>query len=134
MTIPNNTLYATVLYDGDCSFCLASARLLRTLARGKLQALPLQEHFQDFPHIDYETAMQEMQLITKDGRNYSGAEAVAKIIEMSYPIIGYGAKLYYIPGIRYLCDRGYRWFARNRYRWFRRQQGCESGVCGVKYK
>jgi len=59
--------------------------------------------------------MRAMQLVLADGRVLSGADAVPEIL---LRIRGWGwlARLFALPGARFLARRLYAWIARNRMR------------------
>lgn len=129
-----------VLYDGKCRICDRESRRLvdaiaddddaaertgrtRRLVRMDFQAPGVLEQF---PGITHEQCMQAMVLVDADGLVYSGAEAVARALAIRSRI-GRLALLYYIPGVRQLCDRLYRWIAERRYR----LSGCPDGACDL---
>lgn len=123
-----------VLYDGSCRFCRAQANTLKRLAGGKIDLRPLQEEglLERFPGVSLKESLREMKLIDAAGRVYGGAEAVARLLYLSRPLLGKLALAYYLPGLRPLADRLYAWVARNRYRFFGRAEGaCESESCAV---
>jgi predicted DCC family thiol-disulfide oxidoreductase YuxK len=123
-----------VLYDGHCRFCTAaSQRLVRLARRGAVERIDFQAPgaLDHFPGLTHEACMQQMVLITRDGRIYGGSEAAVRALATRH-FVGCFAYLYYIPGIRQLCDLLYRWIAANRYRFFGRTE-CESGSCAVHY-
>jgi predicted DCC family thiol-disulfide oxidoreductase YuxK len=126
-----------VLFDGHCAFCRAQARRLASWTAGG--APVTMRDFQEagaldaFPGLTHAECMKAMQLVTPDGRVYPGAEAAARLVAMR--AWGVFAWLYYIPGIRWLCDRVYAWIARNRYRLAkkRREASCDGNACDVHF-
>jgi predicted DCC family thiol-disulfide oxidoreductase YuxK len=123
-----------VLYDGHCRFCRAQSRNLLSLARpGAVDA----ESFQDpavlarFPGLTHEACMRAMHLVTPTGRVYTGFEAAVQAVA-TRPIWGRLAYLYYLPGLKLLCDLAYRWIAAHRYRiWGKTAEECEGGTCAL---
>jgi predicted DCC family thiol-disulfide oxidoreductase YuxK len=88
-----------------------------------------------FPGITHDACMQAMHLVTPDGRVYRGFEAAVQAVA-TRPVLGFVAYLYYVPGIRQICDWLYTIVAANRYRlWGRTQSsdGCESGTCALHF-
>src|SRR3989442_2665633 len=107
-----------VLYDGQCKFCIAqSSKLLRWGRAGSLELADFQDPrvLLRFPGISHEACMSAMHLVTADGRVYWGFEAAVQALA-TRPVLGRLAYLYYLPGIRQLCDMLYALVAKNRYR------------------
>jgi predicted DCC family thiol-disulfide oxidoreductase YuxK len=127
-----------VLYDGHCRFCAAQSQKLTAIAR---RAVVTTADFQEsgildkFPGISHEACMQAMHLVTPDGRVYRGFEAIVQAIA-TRPVLGLAAYVYYLPGLRQLCDRLYAFVAANRYRLWGRNRSpshCESGTCALHF-
>jgi predicted DCC family thiol-disulfide oxidoreductase YuxK len=119
----------TVLYDGSCNLCRASAaRVRRFDIRQNIELLDLHDPSaaQRFPQIDREEAMKWMQAVDADGRIYSGADAWARI-GLVLPFWRFLAWILLVPGIHWFAGKIYAWIARNRYRWNRAI--CEDGSC-----
>jgi len=124
----------TVLFDGSCTLCRASANRVRRLdARGRIELLDLHDPSatQRFPQINREEALKWMQVVDPQGRVYSGADAWARIGEL-LPGWNLLAWILQIPGIRWLAAKVYALIARNRYRWNRAI--CEDGCCSLHIK
>jgi predicted DCC family thiol-disulfide oxidoreductase YuxK len=111
----------TLIYDGDCSMCRASALWLmrRALAGGadELEILPCRSPVrrERFPSIADETCMQAMQLVLPDGRVLAGADAAPEILRR-IPRWRWVATLFSLPAARPLARGVYGWIARNRMR------------------
>jgi predicted DCC family thiol-disulfide oxidoreductase YuxK len=110
---------ATLIYDGECSMCRASALWLmrRALSGGRLEILPCRSGVrrERFPQVSEEACLTAMQLVLPDGRVLSGGDAVPELLRR---IRGWGwlAGLFALPGFRPLARRLYAWVARNRMR------------------
>jgi len=123
-----------VLYDGHCRFCAAQAqRLLRWAGRNALDLVSFQDPgaLDRFPEITHAACMAAMHLITPDGRVFRGFEAAVRALA-TRPVLGQIAWLYYVPGIRQLCDWIYRRIAANRYRLMGKAIAageCAEGTC-----
>jgi predicted DCC family thiol-disulfide oxidoreductase YuxK len=109
---------ATVIYDGRCTFCSTEAERLAGRARGRLRLRSFRTagSLADFPGLTPEDCSRELKLIDGQGRVFGGAEAVVRVLALGHPRFGKIGFLYYVPGIRWLCDRIYAWVARHRYR------------------
>jgi len=125
-----------VLYDGHCKLCTAGSRRLIALARpGGVEAADFQQPgvLDRFPGLSHEMCMQAMQLVTPDGRVYSGFEAAVRALT-TRPFLGLLAYLYYVPGIRQVCDLLYKFIAANRYRILGKTVAadeCADGTCAL---
>lgn len=121
---------AALLYDGHCNLCTNGARRLERWARpGSLELVDFQQPgvLVRFPELTYEQCMQAMQLVEPNGHIRHGADAVvAALLTRGWPF--FWARLYYVPGLRFVADRAYAWIARNRYR-FMGHNDCQSGTC-----
>ncbi len=110
---------ATLIYDGECSLCRASALFLmrRALSSGTLEILPCASGVRRtrFPRITEEACLTAMQLVLPDGRVLAGADAVPELLRR---IRGWGwvAAVFALPGVRPVARRVYAWVARNRMR------------------
>ena len=109
-----------VVYDGDCGVCAGLARRFRRmLERRGFALVPLQSPWMSsrlrFSYgIPLERLMDEMRVLTADGRALGGADAVlflARRIWWAWPLAAVGAS----PTIRALLRRVYCWFAARRH-------------------
>jgi predicted DCC family thiol-disulfide oxidoreductase YuxK len=126
-----------VLYDGHCKFCTHAARRLTTLARaGAVEAVDFQEPgaLDRYPGLTYEACMEAMYLVAPDGQFFRGFEAAVQALA-TRSFLGMLARVYYLPGIRQVCDRLYAWVAANRYRLFGRTvvDHCAEGTCALHF-
>ncbi len=108
----------TLVYDGDCAFCVRSADLVATWARGgTVEVVPFQRAGvkERFPWIPADAYAEAMQLVGPGNETWSGAaaaERLAAILPGGRPL----GCLFAIPFARPLANRLYRLIARNRYR------------------
>lgn len=124
----------TVLFDGSCTLCRASAERVRRFdSRRRIELLDLHDPTaaQRFPQINREEAMKWMQGVDSHGGIHSGADAWARI-GLLLPGWNLIAWILLLPGIRWLASKIYAWIAGNRYRWNR--SVCEDGSCRVHLK
>ena len=117
-----------VVYDGACGVCSRLARRFRgMLERRGFALVPLQAPWMSsrlrFSYgIPLENLLDEMRVLTADGRALGGADAVlflAGRVWWAWPVAALGS----LPLLRVLLGRGYRWFAANRHR--------VSQACGI---
>ena len=127
-----------ILYDGQCRFCDAGSRqLLRMARRGAIDRVDFQQPgaLDPFPGLTHDACMKQMYLVAPDGRLYAGFEAAVRAV-VTRRVIGGIAYVYYVPGVRQLCDWLYRWIAARRYRLLVKKAAageCESGACAVHF-
>lgn len=114
----NQTMPATLIYDGQCRFCVRAARRLQFWAgRGRLEIVPLDAPgaMELHPDLSYSKALAAVQLVLPEGRLCQGAEAGLRAMSLR-PGFAWLAFLYYLPLIRQACDLCYRLIARGRRR------------------
>lgn len=122
----------TVIYDGRCRICTASADRIRRLdVRGELALLSLHEPAvaARFPEIRREDVLESMHVVLPDGAVRRGADAVREVLR-HLPRARWLGILWLVPGFSWLARHGYSWVARNRYR-FDRTIACDGDVCRV---
>ena len=105
-----------VLYDGNCRTCVRLAGTLRRLDRRKIfWIVPSNdpEVAARFPEIGADAFQRALQLVGPEGERQEGSQAIARILDL-LPGGSGPARLFTLPIIGPLLDRGYRWFARNR--------------------
>lgn len=126
---------AMLLYDGHCRLCVGGARRLQALARrGAVELRDFQQPgvLDAFPGLTREECLRAMVMVNPGGRRFHGAQAVAEALA-TRRLIGWLARLYYLPGLRALADGAYAWVARNRYRFFGRTPACDDEACAVHF-
>ncbi|PYM26825.1 MAG: hypothetical protein DMD80_17025 [Candidatus Rokuibacteriota bacterium] len=110
---------ATLIYDGECAVCRASALWImrRAMDGGALEILPCRSapRRARFPHITDAQCMTAMQLVLPDGRVLAGADAMPELLRR-IPRWRRVASLFALPGMRPLGRVVYAWIARNRMR------------------
>ncbi len=120
-----------VLFDGECRFCTSSVEALRRLdGKGRLRFLSLHDPSVriDYPDLSHDMLMSEMWIVTPQGKQYPGADAV-RYLSRRLPILYPIAPVLHIPFSRPLWRWLYRFVARNRYRIAGRD--CTDGTCRV---
>lgn len=116
----------TLIYDGECRFCLRCVDLLRRWDRaGRIRAVPLQDRaaLAQLPPIPLASLEAAMHLVGPDGSVRASAAAAPAILRL-LPGGALLAALFRVPGVPAVAERVYRAVARNRHR-----LGCGSRRC-----
>ncbi|HVW08598.1 MAG TPA: lipase maturation factor family protein [Bryobacteraceae bacterium] len=105
----------TLIYDGNCSFCIEWVGFWRTLTGESVEYLPCQEAVDSgrFPDLTAEDCRKAVQFVTRDGR-WSGAEAVGRFLDRIPGCRWFPWCMRFIPGFAALASFGYRWIAAHR--------------------
>lgn len=124
-----------LLYDGQCAFCRVNVRRAGRIAgRERIEAVDYHAPgaLDELPGVTAEDCQGAMHLIETSGRVSKGAEAIARVLMMR-PLFSWLGRLYYIPGVRWVCDRAYGLIARNRHRISKLYGGasCDDGACAL---
>ena len=133
LNFPSVSPPITLLFDGACPFCTASARTVERVfgaRRVVLRDFQGEGALAPYPSLSHEALMQKMHVVMPDGRVFAGAEAFARIA-LRAPPLGWIACLYYVPGIRQLADVVYSFVAKHRYRLFGRTASCDGKSCDL---
>ena len=105
----------TVVYDGDCRFCVRCKRLIEKLDwKNRFLCRPLQDDtlYSDEPGLTREACKEELKLATKTAV-YGGADAVVRICR-GLPLLFTFGWLLSLPPFIQLLRPLYRLVARNR--------------------
>jgi predicted DCC family thiol-disulfide oxidoreductase YuxK len=121
MTLPKTSMTPTLFYDNDCGFCTAATAWYseRAAERGlpvQLVAYGDSKAPAQYPQIDWAHREAGIQLLSGSGTLFRDAEAAAEALCYlggAFRFIGKGMRL---PGVRTICQTGYRWVAANRQR------------------
>ncbi|MDX2226359.1 MAG: lipase maturation factor family protein [Verrucomicrobiae bacterium] len=103
-----------LIYDGDCEFCIKSARYLQGASLYKIQIAPYQEVGMAYPQIPYGDFRASVKFVDEHCNYYSAAEAV-------YMAVSYNPALIWLIWIyhnnRFFEEKSeklYKWIADNR--------------------
>lgn len=104
-----------ILFDEDCSFCRDLALDFEQIfAKRGFHFEPLQrEWVQERLHLAPEQTLEEMRVLTADGRIFGGADAVVFLARQIWWARAF-ASIAQIAFIHALLDRSYRWVAAHR--------------------
>lgn len=112
MTASGNTL----IFDGDCGFCMSVVRQLRRWVKPRATIIAWQRADLDALDVTAEECTEAVQWVTPGGHHVSGGAAVAAVLKAGrspWPVIG---SVLSAPLISRLTERTYQLVARNRYR------------------
>ncbi len=121
----------TVLYDGNCRFCIGQVGMLRRLDLGRrfdFRSCHDASVATDFPELSLDELLSQMYVVDVAGQARGGADAVRYLSRKMAPLWPL-AILLHIPGTMPLWKACYRFIARNRYRIAGRTASCDSGTC-----
>lgn len=124
-----------VLYDGRCRFCKTQVtRLWRCDFSGRLAFLSLHDPRvgELYPDLTHEQLMQQMYVVTPDGRRLGGIHAfrrLSRIMPLLWPI----APALHLPGTFPIWNWCYQQVARRRYM-FGKVEACEDGACEIHFR
>ncbi|MGH7547311.1 MAG: thiol-disulfide oxidoreductase DCC family protein [Gemmatimonadales bacterium] len=106
---------ATLIYDGECGFCRASADLVRRWDRAhRLTLIPFQDQARVAAFgIPLPALAAAMHLMLPDGRVFAGADAAPEILRL-LPGKQWLGWAFQVPGVLPVARRVYAWIARRR--------------------
>ena len=105
----------TLIFDGDCSFCSSSARVLKRMVGKSVEILPYQRTDLTVFSLTEEQCNIAVQFANRDGRS-SGHEAIADALiagKNLWSIAGWIIRLPVISSVGFLV---YGWVSKNRHR------------------
>jgi predicted DCC family thiol-disulfide oxidoreductase YuxK len=110
----------TLLYDGNCSICVASMKALLKGRAKNVTLQPLDLHSREareaFPDFDLAALMGELHVVDGAGNVFTGARAVHEILRYQTWPICWLARAWSLPGYPALAQKFYQWFSARRYR------------------
>ena len=119
----------TLVYDGECSFCIRSLRRLKhfdPLERMRLVDGTVKENLAQFPELRGADLTSAMYTVA-DGRAYRGFDAFRRAM-WSSPYLAPFAIVAYVPGVQRIGIRVYDWIASHRH-----ALGCSSS-CSIRHR
>ncbi len=116
----------SIIYDGDCGFCLRSLKVLSALdVRGVLCFHKAQDPgtFERFPILNGADVQEAMYSIVEGETPQRGFFSFRRFLWES-PLLWPLLPFFYFPGVSFAGTRAYAFVARNR-----RSFGCETDSC-----
>ncbi len=120
---------AVVIWDGKCNFCRSQVeRLSRFDGNGRLSYLSLHDArvAERYPQLSYDQLMEQMWVVTPDGKQFGGADAV-RFLSRYLPRLWWLAPVMHLPLTMPLWRYLYRLVAQRRYKIA--GENCEGGTC-----
>ena len=103
-----------LIYDGDCRFCRIWVDYWRQLTGDLVSYAPYQQAADLFPQIQLQEFERAVQLILPDGRVFSGADAVVRVLAVTARHSWLLQVYLGFPVIPILCRWIYRFVVANR--------------------
>ncbi len=103
-----------LIYDGNCRFCSIWVDYWRRLTGDLVSYAPYQQVADRFPQIPLPEFERAVQLALPDGRVFSGADAVVRVLAATSRHIWLLRVYLGFPGLPVLCGWVYRFVAANR--------------------
>lgn len=105
------TTLGTLLYDGECAFCRATARMMKRLFK-RFDFRPLQSQWAQ-ERLQFQQLPDEMKLLLVDGRVFGGADALLQMAATIWWLMPV-AKLGAFAPVHTLLVRAYQAVAKRR--------------------
>jgi predicted DCC family thiol-disulfide oxidoreductase YuxK len=124
-----DTRQATLLYDGQCPFCIRSVKLAKRLDWfNRLRPADARTVRDASIPISPERLMEEMHLITPGTVKIYHGFGAFRWMAWRLPLLWVLVPFLYLPGIPTLGQKIYLWIARNRFQLV----PCHGGVCQTR--
>ncbi len=106
-----------LVYDGGCKFCCNQVTHLERLLGKYFTKISFRDErfFQDYPTLTLQECEKAIQLIMPDGKKYSGAEALVKLIGL-HKLFRPLTFVYDVPVLRQFIDWLYDNISKNRFK------------------
>ena len=109
-----NEARSTLIYDGDCSFCIRCVEWLKKITNGKVEFLPFQSSRERFPKILMGDCERSIHWVDLNGNVFEGAEAIfrtlACVSDKAWMLRTYKN----VPGFAFVAESIYQIVSKNR--------------------
>jgi predicted DCC family thiol-disulfide oxidoreductase YuxK len=109
-----NEARSTLIYDGDCNFCIRCVERLKIITKGKVECLPFQSSRERFSEILIGDCERSIHWIDINGNVFGGAEAIfrtlACVSEKAWMLWIYKN----VPGFALVAESIYQIVSKNR--------------------
>jgi len=75
-----NVARSTLIYDGECSFCIRCVEWLKRITKGQVEFLPFQSSRERFPQILIKNCERSIHWIDLKGNVFEGAGAIFRVL------------------------------------------------------
>ena len=123
---------SSVIFDGNCRFCIGQMRMIQLFdifRQLRFVSLHDEQARHLAPLFTHEQLMEQMVIVSSDGRTHGGANAV-RYLSRHLPLLWMLVPVLHLPGSMPLWDWAYRKIAERRYRLA--GTVCEDGSCAWK--
>ena len=104
----------TLIYDGDCGFCIYWVRYWQKLTGSKVSYAPYQEVAAQYPDIPAPEFQRAVKFVTSNGTIASGAKACFFLLSYAYGRAFWLTLYRLVPGFAQISERAYEFVASNR--------------------
>ena len=109
-----NKARSTLIYDGDCSFCIRCVDRLKQITKGKVECLSFQSSRERFPEILIGDCERSIHWVDLDGNIFLGAEAIFRTLAC-VPDKAWMLRIYKkVPGFALVAESVYQIVSKNR--------------------
>jgi predicted DCC family thiol-disulfide oxidoreductase YuxK len=109
-----NEARSTLIYDGDCSFCIRCVDGLKKITKGKVEFLSFQSSRERFPEILIGDCERSIHWVDLNGNVFVGAEAIFRTLACESDK-AWMLRIYKnIPGFAFVAEFIYQIVSKNR--------------------
>ena len=109
-----NVVRSTLMYDGECSFCVRWVGWLKRITKDQVECLPFQSSCERFPQILIKDCENSIHWIDLKGNVFEGAEAIFRVLACvpgkTWPLWIYEN----VPGFASITECAYQIVSKNR--------------------
>ena len=109
-----NVARSTLIYDGECSFCIRCVEWLKRITKGQVEFLPFQSSRERFPQILIKDCERSIHWIDLKGNVFEGAGAIFRVLAC-VPGKTWPLRIYEnVPGFASITECAYQIVSKNR--------------------
>lgn len=126
-------LSGTIIYDGECQYCIKQIHRIQNLDRKKQFLFDIRQNknlYALYPELEPYDGIDGLRFVRADKEAFIGADAVHQIYKCISPF-QLLTWTYHIPVLKQFFKLIYLIIAKNRYRL---SKTCKDGVCDIPYK
>jgi len=109
-----NEARSTLIYDGDCSFCIRCVDRLKKITKDKVECLSFQSSRERFPEILIGDCERSIHWVDLNGNAFKGAEAIFRTLACASDN-AWMLRIYKnVPGFAFIAEFVYQMVSKNR--------------------